>query len=152
MFSHGPAHLVLTAPTGGSVTDDCRYSLAGISLRWMVKQVVLSQCGILFDHAALRRADIDISTIVFTDSHQPTVSDLWKNKSSTSESPTAESSHEEADGQSDHGAAELWPVDQDVVTDCHDELKLKKVWWMLEALPTKYAWQEASGKWDAKWG
>jgi len=137
---------------GGSVTDDCRYSLAGISLRWMVKQVVLSQCGILFDHAALRRADIDISTIVFTDSHQPTVSDFWKNKSSTSESPIAESSHEKADGQSDHDAAELWPVDQDVVTDCHDELKLKKVWWMLEALPTKYAWQEASGKWDAKWG
>ena len=152
MFGHGLAHLVLTAPVGGAVADDCRYSLAGISLRWMVKQVVLSQCGILFDHAALRRADIDISTIVLTNPHQPTASELWENKSSTSESPAAESSREQAEDKSDHDAAELWPTDQDVLTDCHDELKLSKAWWMLEALPTKYAWQEASGKWDAKWG
>ena len=151
-FNRGLACFVLTTSTGGTVADDCRYSLASIPLRWMVKQVVLSQCGILFDHAALRRADIDISTIVLTDPHQPTVGDLWKKGSSISESPTTESSREKADRQSDHDAAELWPADQDVVTDCHDELKLKKIWWMLEALPTKYAWQEANGKWDAKWG
>ncbi|KAF9653862.1 hypothetical protein BDM02DRAFT_3086688 [Thelephora ganbajun] len=102
---------------GGTVADGCRYSLANISLRWMVKQVVLSQCGILFDQAALRRADIDISS--------------------------------DTDG---YDAAELWPADQDVVADRHDQLKVKKPWWILEILPTKYAWQEANGKWNAKWG
>ena len=46
----------------------------------------------------------------------------------------------------------MWPIDQDVLTDSHDELWLRKVWWMLELFPMKYAWQEASGKWNAKWG
>lgn len=118
----------------------------------MVKQVVLSQCGILFDHAALRKADIDISTVVITDPHQPTVSDFWRKGLKMSKSPSTESSREEADGRSRHNTAELWPKDQDALTDCHDALKGGKTWWMLEVLPTKYAWQEANGKWNAKWG
>lgn len=142
-----PIHVTFT---GGAVDDNCRYSLADISLRWMVKQVVLSQCGILLDHAALRKADIDISTVVVTD--QPTVSDFWKKGSKMPKSPSTEPGHEDADGQNGHDAAELWPTDQDVLTDCHDLLKRRKAWWMLEMLPTKYAWQEANGKWDAKWG
>lgn len=143
-LKHKLVSVIPTTPsTGGTVADDCRYSLADIPLRWMVKQVVLSQCGILFDHAALRTADIDISTIVFTDPHQPTVSDFWKEPKVSKHLPT-ESGHE--------NAAELWPTDQDVLTDSHDSLKLTKAWWMLEVLPTKYAWQEADGKWNAKWG
>jgi len=117
----------------------------------MVKQVVLSQCGILFDHAALRRADIEISTIVLTDPHQLTVGDMWK-KSQTSNSPSTASRREDTNGYDGHDAAEEWPADRDVLTDCHDELKLGKGWWMLETLPMKYAWQEANGKWKAKWG
>jgi len=115
----------------------------------MVKQVVLSQCGILFDHAALRNADIDISSIVFMDHNQPTVGDLWKTGSHMTKSPSMTHGRENANG---HDAAELWPMDHDVLTDCHDELKSKKVWWMLEMFPMKYAWQEANGKWSAKWG
>ena len=46
----------------------------------------------------------------------------------------------------------MWPIDQDVLTDSHDELWLRKVWWTLELFPMKDAWQEASGKWNAKWG
>jgi len=134
---------------GGAVADDCRYSLADVSLRWMVKQVVLSQCGILFDHAALRRADIDISTIVFTDPQQPTVGDFWKKGSHASKSPSAASGRESADG---HDAAGLWPTAHDVLADCHDMLRSEKAWWTLEMFPMKYAWQEADGKWNAKWG
>jgi len=133
---------------GGAVADDCRYSLADISLRWMVKQVVISQCGILFDHAALRKADIDISSIAFMDPRQPTVGDFWK-ESHTSQPPSTAPGRENANG---HDAAELWPTDHDVLADCHDELKSKKHWWMLEMFPLKYAWQEADGKWNAKWG
>jgi hypothetical protein len=118
----------------------------------MVKQVVLSQCGILFDHAALRRADIGISSIVFTDSHQPTVEDFWKNGSQTPKPSSTTPDHENGNHADGRGAAEMWPTDKDVLTDRHDELKSRKVWWMLELLPTKYAWQEANGKWDAKWG
>jgi hypothetical protein len=148
MLCHQISLLALIASTGGSVADDCRYSLAGISLRWMVKQVVLSQCGILFDHAALRRADIDIAN-VFTDHQQPTVKDLWKREPQTSKSPSPAPDHEDSDGED---AAETWPTNQDVLTDSHDQLKAKKAWWMLEMLPMKYAWQDAKGKWHAKWG
>jgi len=142
--------LILTFPSaGGAVADDCRYSLADIPLRWMVKQVVLSQCGILFDHAALRRADIEISTIVLTDPHQLPIGDLWKNKPQISNPPSTASGREDTNG---YDAAEGWPADRDVLADRHDELKSGKGWWMLEMLPTKYAWQEANGKWKAKWG
>jgi hypothetical protein len=78
----------------------------------MVKQVVLSQCGILFDHAALRRADIDISTVIIMGPHQPTVSDLWQKGPKMSKSPTTESDREDADGHDGHDAAELWPTDR----------------------------------------
>lgn len=112
----------------------------------MVKQVVLSQCGILFDQAALRRADIEIC---FTDPHQPTVGDFWKRGSQNPKPLSPASGSEESDGSD---AAGMWPRDQDVLTDCHDQLKLKKAWWVLETLPVKYAWQDADGKWHAKWG
>lgn len=48
---------------GSSVPDVVRYSLSDITLQWMVKQVVLSKCGIKFDEEALQRADINISKI-----------------------------------------------------------------------------------------
>lgn len=132
--------------------DNCRYSLADIPLRWMVKQVVSSQCGILFDHTALRRADIDISTIVFADPHQPTVGDFWGEGTGKSESPSTASGRGSGDHANGSKAAEPWPADQDVLTDSHDELKSRMIWWTLELIPMKYAWQEVSGKWNAKWG
>ena len=147
---HQPLSLILTvSSTGGTVADDCRYSLADISLRWMVKQVVLSQCGILFDLSALRRADIDISNIVFTDPHQPTVGDYWKRGPRMRESSSPVPDPEDA---GEGYEADMWPTDQDALTDSHDQLKSRKVWWMLEMLPMKYAWQDAKGKWHAKWG
>jgi hypothetical protein len=47
---------------GGAVEDSVRHSLAEISLRWMVKQVVISKCGIKFDATALRTAGLDTQT------------------------------------------------------------------------------------------
>ena len=115
----------------------------------MVKQVVQSQCGILFDQIALRKADIDISTIVFSDPHQPTVRDFWRKEPQMVKSPSPEPTQEGASG---NDMAEMWPTDQDVLADSHDQLKTRKAWWMLETLPMKYAWQDAQGKWHAKWG
>lgn len=115
----------------------------------MVKQVVQSQYGILFDQIALRKADIDISTIVFSDPHQPTVRDFWRKEPQMVKSPSPEPTQEGASG---NDMAEMWPTDQDVLADSHDQLKTRKAWWMLETLPMKYAWQDAQGKWHAKWG
>ena len=49
---------------GGSAAEDKDHSLADISLRWMIKQIVLSKCGIKFDGAALRRAGLGVLSTV----------------------------------------------------------------------------------------
>jgi len=43
---------------GGAVADGVARSLSDITLRWMVRQVMASTCGIMFDNAALARASI----------------------------------------------------------------------------------------------
>jgi uncharacterized protein (DUF2235 family) len=46
---------------GGAVPNSTLESLANISLRWMVSEVVASGCGVIFDPAALAQARIDVS-------------------------------------------------------------------------------------------
>ncbi|KAF7364820.1 hypothetical protein MVEN_00352100 [Mycena venus] len=43
---------------GGNVANSVTHSLSDITLRWMVRQIMASDCGILFDNAALDRAGI----------------------------------------------------------------------------------------------
>ncbi|KAJ7015961.1 hypothetical protein C8F04DRAFT_1021023 [Mycena alexandri] len=45
---------------GGNVQDDVARSLSDITLRWMVRQIMASDCGILFDADALKRATIPV--------------------------------------------------------------------------------------------
>ena len=124
---------------GGAVEDAVRYSLGDISLRWMVKQVILSQCGIRFDAAALRRADIDVSTIVLAVPAQQTVEQLWRRKSEVEDitissgplTPSAEGHSGEdmiPQGKEKEAEAQVWPQEQDVLTDIHDQLKSQPMW------------------------
>jgi len=53
---------------GGAVSDDTVSSLANITLRWMVREIILSQCGIRFDVDALQRLSIPY---VFPDAGNP---------------------------------------------------------------------------------
>jgi len=148
---------------GGAVEDTVRYSLADISLRWMLKQVILSQCGIKFDATALRRADIDVSTIIPLGPTQPTVEQVWRKKSGVEagvSSPTSPGSSGEdgsmeytiRKGEEKDVEAQAWPREQDGLTDIHDQLKSQPMWWPLELMPMKFIWQEANGRWKSKWG
>jgi len=148
---------------GGAVEDAVRYSLGDISLRWMVKQVVLSQCGIRFDAGALRMADIDVSNIVLSGPTQPTMEQIWRRKSE-SEAGTVSPASPGSPGEDGSGEymirkgkesdveTQTWPREQDVLTDIHDELKSQPLWWLLELVPMKFTWQEADGTWKSKWG
>jgi hypothetical protein len=49
---------------GGAVPDGTGYSLSKITLCWMVRQVMASRCGILFDDAALVRCGIPNSVLL----------------------------------------------------------------------------------------
>ena len=147
---------------GGAVKDAVRYSLADISLRWMVKQVILSQCGIKFNDDALRRADIDVSTIVVVPPTQPNVKmELEVEAGPALLTPLTSSGSPDENGSGEHmigkgkgkdSEGQPWPREQDVLTDVHDELKIQPMWWLLEILPVKYRWQEADGRWKSKWG
>ena len=148
---------------GGAVKDTVRYSLGDISLRWMVKQVILSQCGIRFDAAALRRADIDVSTIFLADPAQQTVDQLWRRKSEA-EAITISSALLAPTGGDGSGGGMIWKgkendveeqvllQEEDVLTDAHDKLKSQPWWWFLELMPMKFVCQEADGQWKSKWG
>ena len=147
---------------GGAVEDAVRYSLGDISLRWMVKQVILSKCGIRFDAAALRRNDIDVSTIVLADPAQQTVEQLWKKESedeavaasSTLLTPSEEGGSGEnmiPKGKGKDVEEQVWPK-EDVLADIHDKLKSKPWWWFLELMPMKFTWQGTDRTWKSMWG
>ncbi|KAA1469715.1 hypothetical protein DENSPDRAFT_638958 [Dentipellis sp. KUC8613] len=174
---------------GGAVEDTAEYSLANVALNWMVREVMLAQCGILFDDAALSKWNIPT-----------TVVDAFKPKRSSSEQKRASGEHKKqtslhdyikppatangkgkengasngngngkarlsvdgktrvsVDGKARISVDETVPADdkgheaEDVVQPINDELKLAPLWWLLEIVPTKYAWQDPSGKWITKW-
>ena len=145
---------------GGAVKDTVCYSLGDISLRWMVKQVILSQCGIRFDAAALRRADIDISTIFLAYPAQPTVDQLWRRKSEVEAvtislalpAPPDAGGCMISNGKGKGVEKQVLLQEEDVMTDAHDKLKSQPWWWFLELMPMKFTWQEANGTWKSKWG
>ncbi|KAF9781526.1 hypothetical protein BJ322DRAFT_1076726 [Thelephora terrestris] len=147
---------------GGAVPDKSRFSLAAITLRWMVKQVILAQCGIRFDEAALRRADIDISNLVHLSPTQLTMDntlDADDGITVTTSLPSPSSPGEDdtryfmVRRRNDSDVVEQdWPRKQDVVADIHDELWITPIWWLLEFVPIKYEWQEFDGTWKSKWG
>ena len=144
----------------GTVEDAVRYSLGNVSLRWMVKQVILSKCGIRFDSAALRRAGIDISTIVLAGPTQPTVEQLWRRRESDVggaiiSSPSGEGGSEEdmiRRGTGEDVESQILPQEQDALADIHDQLRAQPLWWILELMPMKFVWQEADGTWKSKLG
>ena len=47
---------------GGNDANETLHSLSNISLRWMLREIVKAQCGLLFDNSALKRMGIPQST------------------------------------------------------------------------------------------
>jgi len=137
---------------GSAVKDSVRYSLADISLRWMVKQVVLSQW---FDDEALKLAHIDLPTVVLSTPTNPNAE-----AGPALPTPVTSSSLPGEGGSGEHMIPkgkdksveeQSWPQ-QDVRADIHDQLKAQPMWWLLEMLPMKSTWQDANGTWKSEWG
>ena len=117
---------------GGAVLDTVRFSLADITLEWMVEQVVRSGCGIKFNDAALLRADIVVPTIQITSGDGGSTIRRRGFRAETAEQ------------------AQL--RQEDVQASVNDELERHPVWWLLEFLPVKSTWQELNGMWRSSWG
>jgi len=96
------------ADVGGGAIPNDMHGLSDIALRWMLREIVKSQCGILFDQDELRKAGISLKMFDGTVKEQD---------------------------------------DRDALKPLHGRLGL---WWIVELLPLKFRWQDASGKWVSR--
>ncbi|TFK52162.1 hypothetical protein OE88DRAFT_1711915 [Heliocybe sulcata] len=142
---------------GGAVSNATKQSLADITLRWMVREVMMAQCGVQFDNEALRRLDIpEFAMAIPAAASQPRVTKqatlgLDHKKEVTLSVPgTTATPPNPADGE---GAGQTKLDLIDAVQSEHDELgwKGKWAWWLLEIIPTSYAWQDKDGVWHKNW-
>lgn len=141
---------------GGAVEDTVSYSLADITLKWMVKQVVLARCGIRFDITALRNAGIDASTIALITPAGPIVE--------MESEPETEFSPPTPPGGGGGGEytiqrrrnkgikVQAQTQQEDASASIHDELRMHPIWWILEFLPIKFTWQGPDRRWRSRWG
>ncbi|KAG8746596.1 hypothetical protein FRC10_004448 [Ceratobasidium sp. 414] len=111
---------------GGEELNTTKHSLSNISLRWMVRQIILSQCGIQFNQNALKEMDIPLPTLSFGRSNLDAVF------------------HYEPDAAAVREAKER--EQQDALAPMHDALK-NPLWWPLEFFPIVHSYQDENGKW-----
>lgn len=97
--------------------DTALHDLANISLRWMIEQLVLSRCQIKFRYENF--ALYKVPTTIGQDRSEG--------------SPSA---------SEDVNALNA----QDALQPITDKLK-SPLWWILEVIPTSYAFQNMEGKW-----
>ncbi|EJC98126.1 uncharacterized protein FOMMEDRAFT_162480 [Fomitiporia mediterranea MF3/22] len=116
---------------GGAEKNNADGMLSDIPLRWMVREVVASQCGIQFDAATMARLNVHVSL------------------------PGPEYFAAGINGTTPPGPR---PSEVDITADqvdstkpLHDELKLDPLWWILEIIPLPFTWQDAKAKWHKKW-
>ncbi|KAF9220931.1 hypothetical protein BS17DRAFT_786233 [Gyrodon lividus] len=147
---------------GGNVQDDVKVSLAQIALHWMVEQVIESQCGILFDSAKL----VGIGFTAPPRVPDPPVPAVTEQMNASGHGPLPVASEPprvdttlaitEIDNPSvrelgDEPRSGPYPELSNALAPLFDELKINKLWWLLEITPFTYAWQDDNGVWHTKW-
>jgi len=151
---------------GGVVKDSTQYSLSNLSLRWMVKECIEAQCGVLFDAAGLRAIGIQpqifssdpnqLKLVIPAEAKRPEASG-----SSTDEGHTSDEGDDEPKKRhigeltlspSQDGIREEIELREtiDALAPIHDELKMSWVWWLLEIIPIVRTWQDKDAKWHRK--
>jgi hypothetical protein len=106
---------------GGSVSNATQRSLSQITLRWMVRQVKLANCPIIFDKHALRRHKIPV------------------------EHPQPKLTQSEKQLDLEDIKAPLF----DRLNPPGSILP--SVWWLTECLPSPRRWQTHDGEWKKEW-
>lgn len=117
---------------GGAEKNTAVGTLSDIPLRWMVREVVASQCGIQFDEAVMAKLNVHVSL--------PAPDFFLANSASNGSIPGTKPSEQDC-------AADT----VDATKPLHNELRLQPMWWILELVPLPFSWQDASGKWHKKW-
>jgi hypothetical protein len=124
---------------GGADSNDTKYSLSHITLRWMVREVMNSSCGIMFDEAQLLRWNIPLQ-MTPPPSPLPPSSPL-----PSPSSPLRKTGPKSPARQVPDTSA------QDALAPLDDQLKKNILWWILELFPLHYSWQDAKNVWHREY-
>ncbi|KAI6147465.1 hypothetical protein BKA82DRAFT_4355979 [Pisolithus tinctorius] len=130
---------------GGNVEDNVKVSLAQITLRWMVEQVIASDCGVLFEDEGLKELGITPRLVP---------GKVEKNGAEPVASVVKQGDVEDVTSTSDNSlgpslpTGEADPEFKDATAQLFDELKNTKAWWLLEIIP--WLWQDHGGKWHER--
>ncbi|KAF8526093.1 hypothetical protein JB92DRAFT_2873303 [Gautieria morchelliformis] len=143
---------------GGETPSDMPRTLSNISLRWMLREIVQSRCGIQFDSDALVRAGVPLSMLGLETNFETSLSQAAAKAAQSS--PTKLNSGESTKGETMVQVAQvpLSPTDTvggeaakedavDAVQELHDELKITPIWWVIEIIPLFQSWQDEKGIW-----
>ncbi|KAI0308354.1 hypothetical protein B0F90DRAFT_1682100 [Multifurca ochricompacta] len=118
---------------GGVAPDTAPHALANIPLRWMIQEIVLAECSILFDFDAFARWNLPITL----GQHYPPLSvDAADKSGNGTETSPPDSDQQDA---------------QDVVQPITDQLTKIPAWWLLEIIPTSFTYQNSENKWVTRW-
>lgn len=125
------------------MSNETEPSLGYISLRWMVQEVIEAQCGVLFDMNEVMKlqAKTDPEGIhnQFGESNKKT--------SSNENCPTSGERPSKGDCPPIEGSPKTTVEGDPALAPIHDQLALKRGWWILEYLPTFPSWQDEDGVW-----
>jgi len=149
---------------GGSVDNGTRYSLARISLRWMIRECFKAKTGIIFDTASFYNIGLDPNTIYPCVLQRPpylverareqvvetpeTSSWFgWITNVFTSAAAAEKKAEAKKASQLSAFVSEEEEELRDALSPKYDQLKLARPWWILELLPVSMRYQKGNNEW-----
>jgi len=136
---------------GGSVENGTPYTLAKISLRWMIRECFKAKTRIMFISDALRVIGLDptsLSPLVRKrPSPLPVVGTLIQPIPQTYYKSKLEHYADVDDLEKIHKTEEEHEL-QDALAPIYDQLSLAWPWWLLELLPIKQHYDKSDGAWE----
>ncbi|KAK0474468.1 hypothetical protein EDD18DRAFT_239528 [Armillaria luteobubalina] len=161
---------------GGSVNNSTRYSLARISLRWMIRECFKTKTGIMFDSQQLRLLGLDPTTLhPFVTPRPPALSvdsvmmirtgppkpplkqklvSAFRRRTLPSDTPVpVDEAHANAllEEYRPIGTEEEEEL-RDALSPIYDQLKRSRSWWILEVIPMEFRHQKGDDKWVSWFG
>ena len=138
--------------------DDTRHNLARITLRWMIRQIFLSGCGIQFQANRLSEIGMDPNSLYPEVKTRPSalpvdsIVESGRGKSSVDNIQCKYCAPPSPTLSQDDGTVIEDPVDEehedlhDALCPMYDQLELKWGWWILEFIPLIHLRRDKKGR------
>ncbi|KAK0457570.1 uncharacterized protein EV420DRAFT_1271376 [Desarmillaria tabescens] len=161
---------------GGSMKNSMRYSLARITLQWMIRECFKVETGIMFDSDHLREIGIDPATLYPSVKPRPQalsvrsamiqnepknkplfkriLSTFWRHPLTLPDAPDKHQTLAPEAPSVSMNDEQCLPIGteeeeelRNALSPIYDQLKRSKFWWILELLPIEFIQQMVNDKW-----